>query len=352
MQKTLKEFKEIVEILKLLSHLVCYDERSEVKIDKNIDSINSYEYILKILEKNNYNMYILNSYEICNIIKEILSRYDKKYNDSEYLKIVRTTTSYNLKTSYLKIKIMNNWYVLDFANCIYELRLNTRPLFFLVNDDTMERFQNILYDEFSVDGYNRECISIYNFENVLEEKYHFTETNIKESTFRKMRYRYLKYSNIYEKILLQPWYYSNNIYLKYILNILKEKRLYNPKDVMKNEIALKEKFKNVPYPVVKEVYYDILDYIALPEEEKEKLEYNSVFISFKDYNNVDENIENILKDNNKKEQLLKYIDKIAHIQFKIYSVNNYVLGMLDDFKTDSKNRKIDINIYIYIYRKT
>lgn len=115
---------------------------------------------------------------------------------------------------------------------------------------------------------------------------------------------------------------------------------------MKNEIALKEKFKNVPYPVVKEVYYDILDYIALPEEEKEKLEYNSVFISFKEYNNIDENIENILKDNNKKEQLLKYIDKIAHIQFKIYSVNNYVLGMLDDFKTDSKNRKIDINIYI------
>ena len=72
MQKTLKEFKEIVEILKLLSHLVWYDERSKIKIDKNIDSINSYEYILKMLEKNKYNMYILNSYEICNRIKDIL----------------------------------------------------------------------------------------------------------------------------------------------------------------------------------------------------------------------------------------------------------------------------------------
>lgn len=97
---------------------------------------------------------------------------------------------------------------------------------------------------------------------------------------------------------------------------------------------------------VKENYYDILEYIYLEEEKKQSLEDRSVFISFKDHNNMEENIEEILKDKCKKEQLLKYLDKIAHIQFKIYSTKNYTIGMLDILKKDNKNRNIDISIYI------
>lgn len=137
----IEKFIKIVKISKEIANTYIYNEYYNGNDNKVINSFKMASIIKKKLLKENINTIIVKGYP---------------YRDKRE------------KFYYNKVKILNYWYNLVVCKDILNLRYNTLPLVFLIDDKTINRHFNIEYIKNGVDNFSYMYISKYNFEDVLK----------------------------------------------------------------------------------------------------------------------------------------------------------------------------------------
>ena len=225
------------------------------------------------------------------------------------------------KFYYNKVKILNYWYNLVVCKDILNLRYNTLPFVFLVDDKTINRHFNIEYIKNGVDNFSYMYISKYNFEDILKNNL------IINKKYGKV--------NIYIKILISAFKRKIYPYTLKKINSKKEIELHE-KDILENRFSIYSN-ENLDNSKV----LSLNEFLETKNKELDEIDYASLVIGY--YNN--EYANEILKDRKKLNKLLKYKDKILDIVLQFENINKYDKTIFKDLKFDNIGRRIPLKIY-------